>query len=127
MEIAITVDSTVTDIAEGLTTGHAQVHSIRTNGTSRRRHFLTCTDLEQALWVRAQREGQEADEAEGVEAIVPQSMKAIATYMHLSVSAVRRILIDLAITEEILDMEQDDLESLLVGYEDLVEDTTENE
>jgi hypothetical protein len=115
MELVITADSTATDLIEALTTGHAQVHSVREDGTTRRRHFLTGKDVEVALWVRAQREGQEADEAEGLEAITPRSMGSIAREMHVSIAAVRRILIDLAITEELEDMDTDDLDSLLTG------------
>lgn len=116
MELIITATPTAdTDILEALTAGVAQVHSVREDGTLRRRHFLAGKDLEEALWVRAQREGQEADEADGVPTITPRSMRSIANELHLSISAVRRILIDLAITEELLDMEAEELETLLTG------------
>jgi len=115
MELVITADSTATDLVSSLSTGHAQVHSIREDGTLRRRHFLTGKEREMAEWVSVQRTGQTADETEGIEAVSPRSMKSIATELHLSVSAIRRILIDLAITEELEDLEADELEAMLVG------------
>lgn len=120
MELIITTATAhdTTDLIEALTAGVAQVHSVREDGTTRRRHFLTGKDLEVALWVRAQREGQTADEAEGVPAITPRSMASIAREMHVSIAAVRRILIDLAITEELEDMDQDELEAMLEGGEE---------
>lgn len=119
MNIVITAETTApADLLEALRKGEAKVHSERTNGTLRRRHFLTGTDLEHALWVRAQREGQEADEAEGVPAITPRSMGSIARELHVSVAAVRRILNDLEITEALEDADQDELEAMFVGSED---------
>lgn len=119
MELLITAAAeTANDLAMALITGTAQVHSVREDGTLRRRHFLTAEDMQVALWVRAQREGQTADEAEGVEAITPRSMRSIAREMHVSISAVRRILIDLAITEELMDMDQDELEAMLAGADE---------
>lgn len=115
MNIVITAPAATTDLAAALTTGTAQVHSEREDGTLRRRHFLTGTSLEEALWVRLQREGQEADEAEGILAVTPRSMKSIAKEMHISIAAVRRILIDLAITEELESADQDELEAMLQG------------
>jgi len=118
MNIVITAPAKATDIIAALTKGEAQVHSQREDGTLRRRHFLTGTDLEHALWIRAQREGQEADEAEGIPAITPRSMSSIARELHVSIAAVRRILVDLAITEEIEESDQDELEALLAGSEE---------
>lgn len=116
MNIVITATTaSAHDLINGLIAGTVQVHSEREDGTLRRRHFLTGKDLEVALWVRAQREGQDADEAEGVEAITPRSMGSIAREMHVSVAAVRRILVDLAITEELEEADQDELEAMLVG------------
>jgi hypothetical protein len=122
MELAITTKNInganlLSDLREGL----AQVHSVRADGSTRRRHYLTGKDLEVAVWVRAQREGQEADEAEGIPAITPRSMNSIAKEMHVSVAAVRRILIDLAITDELDDMEADELEALLTGADEASE------
>lgn len=120
MELIITTATAhdTTDLLEALTAGTAQVHSVREDGTLRRRHFLTAKARQEAEWVRVQRTGQEADEAEGIEAVTPRSMDSIATELHMSVAAVRRILIDLAITEELEDMEEGDLESLLEGAQD---------
>lgn len=121
MQLVITAPATTTDFLAALTTGTAQVHSIREDGTTRRRHFLAGEAREHAEWVRLQRTGQEADEAEGLEAVTPRSMASIAKEMHVSVAAVRRILVDLAITEEIEDMEAEELESLLVGADEVTE------
>lgn len=115
MNIVITAATTVTDLQAALAEGTAQVHSEREDGTLRRRHFLTGTELAEALWIRAQREGQEADEAEGVPFIEARSMRSIAKELHVSVAAVRRVLVDLAITEELEDADQDELEALLQG------------
>lgn len=118
MELAITTTAAnLTDIQIriALFKGEAQIHSVRADGTLRRRHFLAEQARMEAEWVRLQRTGQEADPEEGIEAIAPRSMKSIASELHLSVSAVRRILIDLAITEEIEDMEDEELEAMLIG------------
>jgi len=117
MNIVITATSAAdnNDLVKALREGTAQVHSERGNGTLRRRHFLTGTDLEHALWVRAQREGQEADETEGIPAITPRSMGSIARELHISVAAVRRILNDLEITEALEDADADELEAMLFG------------
>lgn len=112
MELIITATDN-TDIIESLTAGVAQVHSVREDGTLRRRHFLVGQERQVAEWVRLQREGQEADEE--APAVDPRSMRSIANEMHLSIAAVRRILIDLAITEEIEDMDQEELEAILMG------------
>lgn len=115
MNIVITAPATESDIIGALSVGTAQVHSEREDGTLRRRHFLTGKELEEALWVRLQREGQDADEAEGIVAVSPRSMASIAKELHVSIAAVRRILIDLAITEELEASDQDELEAMLVG------------
>ena len=115
MDLVITAPENTTNLLDALAAGKANVYSERDNGTLRRRHFLTGTALEEALWVRAQREGQEADEAEGIPAIKPRSMASIANELHVSIAAVRRILIDLAITEELEDADQDELEAMLAG------------
>jgi hypothetical protein len=101
MNIVITATQSDTDLLAALTAGTAQVHSEREDGTLRRRHFLTGKDLEHALWVRLQREGQEADEAEGIVAVAPRSMASIAR--------------ELAITEELEASDQGDMEAMLVG------------
>lgn len=118
MELVITAASTATDLLVALGEGSAHIHSVREDGTLRRRHFLVGQAYTEAVWVQAQRDGQEADEAEGIEAITPRSMKSIASELHLSVAAVRRILIDMAITDEIREMDQDELEGLLLGAEE---------
>jgi hypothetical protein len=115
MELVITASATNSDLLVALGEGTAQVHSVREDGTLRRRHFLVGKEYAEAVWVQAQRDGQEADEAEGVPFISPRSMASIAAELHMSVSAVRRILIDLAITDELRDMDQDELEAMLAG------------
>lgn len=116
--ITATAAATTNDLVAALTAGTAQVHSERENGTLRRRHFLTGTAMEHALWVRAQREGQDADEAEGIPAITPRSMASIAKELHISIAAVRRILLDLELTEQLEDADQDELEAMLVGSQE---------
>jgi hypothetical protein len=125
MELVITTTAPATDIVAALTDGTAHVHSVREDGTTRRRHFLTGTAREHAEWVRLQRTGQTADEAEGVEAVTPRSMSSIARELHVSIAAVRRMLVDLAITEELEEMEADELEALLVGSEEVTEASAE--
>jgi hypothetical protein len=124
MELVITAPATA-DLLEALSTGTAQVHSVREDGTTRRRHFLTGKALQEALWVRLQREGQEADEAEDIPAVAPRSMGSIAKELHVSVAAIRRMLVDLAITEELEEMESDELETLLAGSEEHEEASAE--
>jgi len=127
MQLAITItDNTGSDLIEALASGTAQVHSVRENGTTRRRHYLTGKDLEYALWVRLQREGQTADEAEGIPAVTPRSMASIAKEMHVSIAAIRRMLVDLAITEELEELEADELEAMLIGSDELNEQPHED-
>jgi hypothetical protein len=116
MNIVITA-ATATDLNVQLAEGTAQVHAERANGTFRRYHFLAegTEARENAEWVRLQRTGQEADG--DAPAVQPRSMKSIATELHVSVSAVRRVLTDLAITEELEEAEQDELEQFFVGAE----------
>lgn len=85
-----------------LADGTAQVHSVRANGTLRRRHFLTGDDLTTALQVRAARE-------------LGKSMSFIANELHVSISSVRRMLVDLALTEELNAADQAELEALIAG------------
>lgn len=120
MNIVLTVKAPVNNILGALYLEDVRVHSIREDGTMRRRHFLVpaSKDREIAEWVRLQREGQEADEDEGIEAVTPRGMKAIAREMHISIAAVRRILTDLAITEELEDSDEDELSALLMGAEE---------
>lgn len=105
----VTPDSLLADLA----TGAAVIHKERGNGTFRRLHFLAPGSEARlhAEWVLAKR-------SEGI------GMKAIANEMHTSVSAVRRVINDLLLTEEIEEMDQEDLEALLEGA---VEATAEME
>ena len=113
MNIVITAANDTTDLRKALVEGTAKVHSERQDGTLRRRHFLTGTDREHAEWVRLQRTGQEAEG--DVPAVTPRTMASIAGELHVSVAAVRRMLNDLAITEEIEDADNDELEAMWTG------------
>jgi hypothetical protein len=118
MNIVITAKTdSATDLLIMLMKGEAQVHSEREDGTLRRRHFLTDTARAEAEWIRLQRTGQEAD-GEEFPFIAPRSMGSIAKELHVSVAAVRRILIDLAITEELEDADTDELEAMLQGAQE---------
>lgn len=112
MNIAVvaTTDTTAATLISDLTNGVAKLYKERENGTYRRVHFLAdgTKEREHAEWIVWQRE-------EG------RSMKAIATELHISVSAVRRMINDLALTEELEEMDNEDLAELLLGSE---EDTT---
>lgn len=112
--VSATTDTTAATLIADLTSGAAKIYKERDNGTFRRVHFLAdgTEAREHAEWVAAQRE-------EG------RSMKAIATEINLSVSAVRRMLNDLALTEELEGMEAEDLAELLLGSEDTT-DTTDH-
>lgn len=114
--IQATTDTTAATLIADLTSGVAKLYKERDNGTFRRVHFLATDtkDREHAEWVALQRE-------EG------RSMKAIATELHVSVSAVRRMLNDLALTEELEDMAAEDLAALLLGSEEDTEPATEAE
>jgi hypothetical protein len=115
--IVLTAPNTTatTELVKALIEGKATVHSERADGSLRRRHFLAdgTTERAEAEWVRLQRTGQEADK--DVEAITPRSMASIAKELHVSIAAVRRTLIDLAITEEIEDAEVEELETMWVA------------
>lgn len=91
-----------TDLRSALTTGDAKVYSLRGDGTMRRRHFLTGAELVAAQSVKAKR-----DQGLG--------LAFIANELHSSVSHVRRMLVDLAITEELQEMEADELAALFQG------------
>lgn len=119
MNIVITAKNTADLIAQ-FEQGTAQVHSERTDGTFRRRHFLVDgSDARSAAeWIRVQHDGQEADEAEGIPAVAKRTMRSIANELHLSVAAVRRCLVDLAITEEIEQADEEELAEFLGQVEE---------
>lgn len=99
------VAATGTDLKAALAEGTALVHSVRSNGTLRRRHFLTGDALKAAQDVQAMRE-------QGL------GMAHIANTLHASISHVRRMLNDLAITTELSEMEADQLAAMLTGAQD---------
>lgn len=114
MNILVTATNATPDtIIDQLATGTAHLHKERENGTYRRVHFLAdgTKEREEAEWVASQREGTEDT--------MPRSMRSIAQELHISVSAVRRIISDLALTEELENMEQDELEAMLTGGEEV--------
>lgn len=91
-----------TDLKASLLAGTAKVHSVRGNGTLRRRHYLVGEALAAAEQVVARREAGD-------------SLAAIAKDMHSSVSYVRRMLVDLAITQELNAMQEDELSAIFQG------------
>lgn len=114
--IQATTDTTAATLIADLTSGAAKLYKERDNGTFRRVHFLAdgTEAREHAEWVAAQREDG-------------RSMKDIAAEINLSVSAVRRMLNDLALTEELEDMGAEDMADLLLGSEEDQEPATEAE
>jgi hypothetical protein len=117
MNIVITApNATPTALLADLAAGTAYVHKERGNGTYRKVHYLAegTPAREYAEWIRAQRLGavEDSDAA-------PRTMASIAAELHTSVSAVRRVLSDLALTEELEAMDQDELADLLTGGEEV--------
>lgn len=106
--IAAPATTTAATILTDLAAGAAKVYRVRENGTFRRVHFLAegTVGREHAEWVAAQRE------EEG------RSMKDIAAEINMSIASVRRMLNDLAMTEELEESEEEELEALLLGAED---------
>lgn len=100
-----TTDTTTADtlLAE-MAAGKVELHTQRDNGTFRKVHFLAegTEAREHAEWVAAEREAG-------------RTMKAIATEIHASVPSVRRMLNDLALTEEFEKMDAEELDELLRG------------
>lgn len=90
------------DLKAALQEGTAKVYSLRGDGTTRRRHFLSGEELVAAEAVKAMR-----DQGLG--------MAHIAEQVHASISHVRRMLIDLAITEQLQAADASELEAMLVG------------
>lgn len=109
MNIVITApeSTTPTTLLADLAAGTALLHKERENGTYRRVHFLAdeSTAREHAEWIAAQRE-------DGV------SMRALAAELHTSVSAIRRVLNDLILTEELEAMAEEELAEILKGAEE---------
>jgi hypothetical protein len=105
---------TATNFAMELVMGGVQVHTERSNGTFRKVHFLVegTDERELAEYVLALREGNDE------EGRAPQSMRTIANALHVSIPSVRRMLNDLALTHELEDMDQDDIDALFQGAEE---------
>lgn len=114
--IAIAAPSTTTaaTILADLTAGVAKVYRVRENGTFRKVHFLAedTEGREHAEWVAMQREDG-------------RSMKDISTELNMSIASVRRMLNDLALTNELEEMEAEELAELILGAEEAAEATTE--
>jgi hypothetical protein len=115
MNIVITATDAPTDLLAALTAGTAKVHNEREDGSLRRRHFLTGLGREHAEWVRLQRTGQDEDQAEGISFVAPRGMASIAKELHTSIAAVRRVLVDLEITEALEDADEAELADMFVG------------
>jgi hypothetical protein len=96
------IEAGSTDVKAILSAGEARVYSLRANGTMRRRHYLTGAALVAATKVRKLREDG-------------KGLAFIADQLHSSVSYVRRMLVDLAITEELEAKEQDELAAMILG------------
>lgn len=84
--------------------GKISFHTERQDGTLRKVHFLAggTKERETAEWVAEQREAG-------------ATMRKIANELHLSVPSVRRMINDLALTEEFEQMDAEELEELLAG------------
>jgi hypothetical protein len=94
--------------------GSVLFHKERGNGTTRRVHFLV--------------EGTEARELANFILFCRengQSMKLVASELHMSVAAVRRSLNDLLMTLELEAMDAEELADLLTGADELVEEPAE--
>lgn len=111
-------DTTTENFLAHAAEGKVQFHRERSNGTTRRVHFLAegTKEREYAEWVRDQRE-------EG------RTMKALATETHFSIATLRRWLNDLALTEAIEESEEEELAEMLQGAAELAAEapTTEQE
>ena len=116
MNIVVTADEQVTgkDLVAALTDGTAQLHKERANGSTRRIHFLTGVAREHAEWYANER-------SEG------RTMKELATETLTSVAAIRRMLTDLRLTEELEDADADQLDALLQGAYELDAANTEED
>lgn len=117
MDIVITAPNATPDtLLADLAAGTAYLHKERGNGTFRRVHYLAegSTGREHAEWIRAQRLGNLEDAEQA-----PRSMASIAAELHTSISAIRRVLSDLALTEELEAMDADELEAMLSGGEEV--------
>ena len=109
---AASTTTTATFIADAAA-GTVLLHKERANGTTRRLHFLVegTEARELADFIQARRE-------DGA------GMKAISTELHMSVAAVRRSLNDLLLTQELEDMDNEELADLLAGAAELAEEPT---
>jgi hypothetical protein len=110
--ITAPADTTAANFVERAERGEIQFHKERGNGTTRRVHFLTGTAREHAEWAAAQREDG-------------KSMREIATEAHQSVPTIRRWLTDLALTEAVEQADEEELEAMLAGAEELAPEPTE--
>jgi hypothetical protein len=109
--VTATASTTPATFLADLAAGTAQIHKERSNGTTRRIHFLApgTEARELAEYVEAQRDN-------GL------TMAAIAASLHLSAAATRRALNDLILTREFEEMDAEEIEGLLTGGEELAED-----
>ena len=114
MQVLITAAATTTaqTLLADLAAGTAQLHKERSNGTTRRIHFLApgSEARELAEFIDAQRDN-------GL------TMAAIAASLHMSPAAARRAYNDLLLTREFEELDAEELAELLLGAAELSEDT----
>lgn len=105
--ITVTADTTPDTFLQDAATGTVRFHRERGNGTFRRIHFLApeTKERETAEYIVAMRDNGE-------------TMKAIARSLVMSVAAVRRMINDLIMTEELEAMDAEELADLLIGAEE---------
>lgn len=112
MQVLVTAAASTTPATflADLAAGTAQLHKERSNGTTRRLHFLApgTEARELAEYIDAQRDN-------GL------TMAAIAASLHLSTAATRRAYNDLTLTREFEELDAEEIEALLLGAEDLAE------
>jgi hypothetical protein len=99
-------DTTAINFIERAVKGEIKFHKERDNGTTRRVHFLTGTAREHAEWAADQRDAG-------------KGMKAIAAEAHQSVPTIRRWLNDLALTEAVELADEEELEAMLTGADEM--------
>lgn len=113
MQVIITTapTTTATTFLAELAAGTVTLHKERANGTTRKLHFLApgTEAREVAEYVEAQRDN-------GL------TMAQISSELHLSAAATRRALNDLILTREYEEMDQEEIEGLLVGAQELESD-----
>jgi hypothetical protein len=106
--------TTTATVLADLAAGTAQLHKERSNGTTRRVHYLApgSQPREVAEFIEAMRDNE-------------WTMRKIATELAMSVAATRRSLTDLIITREFEEADEEELAALLEGAEEAEAASTE--